>query len=75
MVTELADLRPRAQLTAADWRELAAELDANGCARTPQLLSPAQCRELVFPFQEQGHGISTVRSGCRHALGLVFHDA
>ena len=32
---------------AADWQAIAAELDAQGCARTPPLLTPAQCRDLA----------------------------
>jgi uncharacterized protein len=33
-------------LTTADWPAIGAELDVNGCAVTPQLLTPAQCRDL-----------------------------
>jgi hypothetical protein len=32
---------------AADWQAIAAELDAQGCARTPRLLTPAECRDLA----------------------------
>jgi hypothetical protein len=30
-----------------DWTAIAGELDAQGCARTPRLLTPAQCRDLA----------------------------
>ena len=80
---------------AADWQAIAAELDAQGCARTPRLLTPAECRDLAALYDKPElfrstidmasargwsagpvrHGVSTVRSGNRHALGLVFHDA
>ncbi len=124
MITQTA---PTQQLAGADWAALTDELDAAGCARTPRLLTPAQCRDLAgldeagadytggefllveqrpraqsrgtSTVLEQGcglifttrdrpvrsargwsaapvrHGVSTVRSGRRHALGLVFHDA
>jgi len=35
------------QLSAADWQQAADDLDAVGCASTPRLLTPAQCRELA----------------------------
>ncbi len=47
MITEAAGTPARAQLSAADWPALADELDAVGCARTPRLLSPAECRALA----------------------------
>jgi hypothetical protein len=34
-------------VTNADWQSIAAELDAQGCARTPRLLTPAQCQDLA----------------------------
>ncbi|MCX5409717.1 2OG-Fe(II) oxygenase [Streptomyces sp. NBC_00335] len=39
-------------LGTADWTALAQELDAYGCALTPQLLSPAQCRDLASLYQD-----------------------
>jgi hypothetical protein len=30
-----------------DWAAIAADLDASGCAVTPRLLAPAQCRDLA----------------------------
>ena len=74
MITEVAGTRSRAQLGAADWQALANELDArhglifttrDRPVRTARGWSAAPVR----------HGVSTVRSGRRHALGLVFHDA
>lgn len=35
------------RIAALDWRELRAELDAQGWARTAAVLSPAECRELI----------------------------
>jgi len=68
MITELAGIKPEAQLAAADWRELAAELDANGCARTPQLLRPAQCRELAALYDRPELFRSTIDMA-RHRFG------
>ena len=45
MTTAFADTQ--AQLAAADWSAIAADLDAFGCAVTPRLLTPAQCRDLA----------------------------
>jgi hypothetical protein len=44
-------------VTNADWREtdwqaIAIELDAQGCARTPRLLAPAQCRDLAALYDK-----------------------
>jgi hypothetical protein len=44
-------------VTNADWREtdwqaIATELDAQGCARTPRLLAPAQCRDLAALYDK-----------------------
>jgi uncharacterized protein len=47
VITEVAGTRAQAQLSAADWQALADELDAVGCARTPRLLTPAECRALA----------------------------
>jgi hypothetical protein len=81
-----------ADWAAADWGPIRAELDEAGCARTPRLLTPEQCRDqghgLIFTTRDRPvrsargwsassvrHGVSTVRSGHRHTLGLVFHEA
>ena len=38
---------PETQLSAADWRQAADDLDAVGCASTPRLLTRDECRELA----------------------------
>jgi uncharacterized protein len=43
----ITEAPPRDQLNAADWRQVGDDLDAVGCASTPRLLTPAQCRELA----------------------------
>ncbi|MGW1771284.1 2OG-Fe(II) oxygenase [Streptomyces sp. NPDC002104] len=39
-------------LGTADWKALAQELDTYGCALTPQLLGPAECRDLASLYQD-----------------------
>ena len=87
MTTATIAGQPQQLLAAADWPAISADLDASGCAVTPRLLSPAECRDLAGLYDRPvrsargwsaapvRHGVSTVRSGRRHALGLVFHDA
>jgi len=48
--------------------DLAARLDADGVATTPQLLSPAECAEVVAMFDDDGRFRSTVDM-TRHAFG------
>ena len=49
-----------AEWQGTDWQAIATELDAQGCARTPRLLTPAQCRDLAAlydkpePFRSPG---------------------
>ncbi|MFZ3494825.1 2OG-Fe(II) oxygenase [Streptomyces sp. 5.8] len=39
-------------LETADWKALAQELDTYGCALTPQLLDPAECRGLTSLYED-----------------------
>jgi len=51
-----------------DWTELAGRLDAEGVTRTPPLLSPAECAEVVAMFDDERRFRSTVVMA-RHAFG------
>ncbi len=51
-----------------DWAELAARLDADGVARTPPLLSPEECAQVVGVFDDDARFRSTVVMA-RHAYG------
>ncbi|WP_330301398.1 2OG-Fe(II) oxygenase [Streptomyces sp. NBC_00503] len=53
---------------AADWAALAAELDAYGCAPTPQLLTPAECQDLIALYEDAGRFRTTVDMA-RHRFG------
>jgi len=53
---------------AADWQAIAAELDAQGCARTPRLLTPAQCRDLAALYDKPELFRSTIDMA-RHRFG------
>jgi len=55
-------------VTTADWQALAAELDAQGGARTPRLLDPAGCRELAALYDKPELFRSTVDMA-RHRFG------
>ena len=52
----------------ADWQAIAGELDADGCARTPRLLTPAVCRELAAQYERPELFRSTVDMA-RHRFG------
>ncbi|WP_043268514.1 2OG-Fe(II) oxygenase [Streptomyces sp. CT34] len=56
------------RVAAADWPALAGELDSLGCALTPPLLTPADCRALSGLYDEPGHFRSTVDMA-RHRFG------
>jgi len=59
---------PRELLAAADWPAITAELDASGCAVTPRLLTPAQCRELAGLYDRPELFRSTIDMA-RHRFG------
>ncbi|MGW2225239.1 2OG-Fe(II) oxygenase [Streptomyces formicae] len=53
---------------AADWTALATELDAHGCALTPQLIAPEQCRAIAALYDDLTLFRSTVDMA-RHRFG------
>ena len=59
---------PRELLAAADWPAITAELDANGCAVTPRLLTPAQSRDLTSLYDRPELFRSTIDMA-RHRFG------
>ena len=56
------------RIAALDWTELAAQLDAQGCALAPGLLTARQCRSLAVLYAEQHHFRSRVVME-RHGYG------
>ncbi|MFC5886366.1 2OG-Fe(II) oxygenase [Kitasatospora sp. CM 4170] len=60
--------RLRRRVDSTDWSALAGELDAHGCAPTPQLLTPAECGELAALFDEPARFRTTVDMA-RHRFG------
>ncbi|GGS08029.1 prolyl 4-hydroxylase [Streptomyces aureoverticillatus] len=59
---------PHARVAAADWPALATELDDHGCALTPPLLDPAECREIAALYDDTARFRSTVDMA-RHRFG------
>jgi hypothetical protein len=47
-------------LDEADWPALADELDAYGCAQTPRLLTPDQCRSISALYDQAGRFRATI---------------
>jgi len=64
-----------------DWTRMTEDMNELGCALTSPILTPEQCAEFVSMFEDfsakalMRHGVSVVRSGHRHTLALVLHDA
>ncbi|MGE5134355.1 MAG: 2OG-Fe(II) oxygenase [Gemmatimonadota bacterium] len=56
------------RVAAADWAAAAWELDDYGCARLPQLLTPAECKELAALYDEPGRFRATIDM-TRHRFG------
>ena len=55
-------------LDAADWKAIAADLDADGCARLPRLLTKEQCRDLAGLYDQPGLFRTTIDMA-RHRAG------
>ena len=68
MSTVIAGTGVPAQLAAADWAAIAADLDAVGCAVTPRLLAPAQCRDLADLYDQPDRFRATIDMA-RHRFG------
>ncbi|MFH8989754.1 2OG-Fe(II) oxygenase [Streptomyces sp. NPDC017940] len=73
----MSDRRPTAagaaaaagsRVAATDWTALATELDVHGCALTPPLLDPAQCRAIAALYEDTSLFRSTVDMA-RHRFG------
>jgi len=48
------------RVEAADWSAIADELNANGCASTPQLLTPEECRSISGLYDDVDRFRSTI---------------
>ncbi|MBV9094819.1 MAG: 2OG-Fe(II) oxygenase [Streptosporangiaceae bacterium] len=68
MITVSPAAQAAETLTRADWRALAAELDAVGCARTPRLLTPAECHDLAA-LDDQPERFRASIDMARHRFG------
>ncbi|MCP9210317.1 2OG-Fe(II) oxygenase [Streptomyces sp. HD1123-B1] len=68
MITKNTAVRARRALDSADWQALAGELDSHGCALTPKLLTPAECRSLAGLYDQEARFRSTVDMA-RHRFG------
>jgi uncharacterized protein len=68
MTTKNTAPRARRQVDAADWTALAGELDTYGCALTPRLLTPAECRSLTGLYDQAERFRSTIDMA-RHRFG------
>jgi hypothetical protein len=55
-------------LERADWTGMAAGLDADGCARTPRLLTAGQCADLIALYDQPGPFRATIDMA-RHRFG------
>ncbi|MFE7316943.1 2OG-Fe(II) oxygenase [Streptomyces sp. NPDC057555] len=64
--TAVEDVHRR--VTGADWAVITEELDALGCALTPRLLTPEQCRELSGRY-ERTEAFRTTVDMARHRFG------
>ena len=60
--------QPIAPIESYDWSAVARDLDAQGCAVLPKLLSPEQCRTLVSLYPEDQHFRSRIVMA-RHGFG------
>lgn len=56
------------RVAAADWAAAARELDDYGCARLPQLLTPAECADLAALYDEPARFRATIDMA-RHRFG------
>jgi hypothetical protein len=64
----LTPAQARRRVDTADWAALAEELDAYGCALTPPLLTPAECRDLAGLY-ERPELFRTTVDMARHRFG------
>jgi hypothetical protein len=56
------------RVAAADWAAAARELDGYGCTLLPQLLTPAECKEIAGLYDEPGRFRATIDMA-RHRFG------
>ncbi|UQA92232.1 2OG-Fe(II) oxygenase [Streptomyces halobius] len=66
--TETATAQLTPHIDGADWAALGEELEAHGCALTPQLLTPAECREIAGLYDRTELFRNTVDMA-RHRFG------
>lgn len=63
-----ADPSAEARIAGYDWPALAGELDAQGCAVLPKLLSPEECRAIAALYRDERHFRSHIHMA-RHGFG------
>ena len=68
MTTATATSQYAKRIAAADWDEVARELDSYGCALLPRLLTPAECARIAGLYDQPGHFRATIDMA-RHRFG------